>query len=122
MLHLVEVLGEGAAAGGGEAVFGARDAGFEKFYAGNVVGLFELAGVDAEVAVGGLEDALEVFEAEAFVGGEGADDPEANAFVDQAIELRKLESGGRDVISRGDRGFRGLAALGECSSHRTSGR
>src|ERR1700689_4300604 len=46
--HLVEVFGQGAAAGCGQAVFGAGDAAFEKLYAGNVLRLFELAGVDAE--------------------------------------------------------------------------
>jgi hypothetical protein len=28
--HLIKVLGQGASSGGGEAVFGARDAAFEK--------------------------------------------------------------------------------------------
>src|SRR5215467_3470 len=91
-LHLIEVLGEGAAAGGGEAVFGARDASFEKFYAGNVLGLFELAGVDAQVAVGGFQDTLEVVEAQGFVGGESADDAEADALVDEAIEFGEFGS------------------------------
>jgi len=121
LLHLVEVLGEGAASGGGEAVFGAGDAGFEIFQAGNVIGFFELAGVDAEIAVGGLEDALEVLEAEAGVGGEGADDSETNALVNEAVEFGEFESWGRDAISRRNRGFRGFAAVGECSSHRASG-
>ena len=96
--HLVEVFGEGAAAGGGEAVLGAGDAAFKKFHAGNVLRFFELAGVDAEVAVGGLEDALEVVEAEGVVGGEGADDAEANAFVDQAIEFGEF-GGARNRIA-----------------------
>ena len=42
---------------------GAGDAAFEIFCAGDVVGFFELAGVDAEVAVGGFEDAFEIVEA-----------------------------------------------------------
>jgi len=118
LLHLVEVLGKRAASGRGEAVFGAGDAGFEIFQAGNVVGFLELAGVDAEVAVGGFENSFEVFEAEARVGGEGADDSEANALVNEAVEFGEFESGRGDAISR--RG-RGLAAAGECSSHRASG-
>jgi hypothetical protein len=54
------------------------------------LGFFELAGVDAEVAVGGFEHTLEVVEAEGIVGRKGADDAEADAFVNQAIEFRKF--------------------------------
>ena len=121
MLHLVEVLGEGAASGGSEAVFGTGDAGFEIFQAGNVIGLFEFAGMDAEIAVGGLEDAFQVFEAEAGVGGEGADDSETNALVNQAVEFGEFESGRGNALWQRNRGFRGLAAVRECSSHRASG-
>ena len=48
----------------------------------------------AQVAVGGLEHALEVVEAERIVGGERADDAEADALVNQAIEFGKLGSYG----------------------------
>ena len=113
VLHLIEVVGEGAAAGGGETVLGAGNAGFEKFQAGNVFGFFEFAGVDAEVAVGGFEDAFEVVEAEAGVGGESADNSEPDALVDQAVEFGELESRGGDARARGNRGFGGLAALGQ---------
>ena len=107
MFHLIEIFREGAAAGGGQAVLGAGDAGFEIFQAGNVVGFFEFAGVDAEVAVGGFENAFEVFEAEALVGGEGADDAEADALVDKAVELGEFESGGGGALGlrRGSRRF-----------------
>jgi hypothetical protein len=120
VLHLIEVVGEGAAAGGGEAVLGAGEAGFEIFQAGNVFGFFELAGVDAQVSVGSFENAFEVVEAEAGVGGESADDPEANAFVNEAVELGELESGRGGAFMGHWRGFRWLAALGLRSSHRTS--
>jgi len=50
--------------------------------------------MDAEVAVGGFEDALEVVEAEGIVGGEGADDAEADALVDQAVEFGEFGSDG----------------------------
>jgi len=98
LFHLVQVFGESAAAGGGEAVLGAGDAGFEKFVAGDVFGFFEFAGVDAEVAVGGFEDALEVVEAERIVGGEGADDAEADALVDEAIEFGEFGSEGLNFL------------------------
>ena len=96
--HLVEIFGEGAAAGCGQAIFGARDAAFEKFYAGNVLGFFEFAGVNAEIAVGGLEHALEVVEAEGIVGSEGADDAQADALVNQSIKLGEFGSDGRSVF------------------------
>jgi hypothetical protein len=106
---LIEIFGEGAASGGGEAVFGAGDAAFEKLYAGNVLGFFEFAGVDAEVAVGGFEDALEVVEAEGIVGGEGADDAEADALVDQAVEFGEFGGeGGRMLAGVGMRVVTGL--------------
>ena len=61
---------------------------------------FELAGVDAEVAVGGFEDTLEIVEAEGVVGGERADDAETNAFVNQAIELGKFVGAGVNFFMR----------------------
>src|ERR1700722_12310288 len=106
VFHLIEVVGEGAAAGGGEAVFG----------------VFECAGVDAEVSVGGFEDTFEVGEAEAGVGGESADDPQADAFVNEAVELGELGSGRWGTFASRGRGFRWLATLGLGSSHRASGR
>ena len=75
-------------------------------------GLFEFAGVDAEVAVGGFENAFEVVEAEGIVGGEGADDAEADALVNQTIEFGEFGgSAGRVMLgaSRAAAGFRGLA-------------
>ena len=71
--------------------------------------------MDAEVAVGGLEHALEIVEAERFVGGEGADDAEADALVNQAIEFGKFGGAERlrmlvmSAASRSfSRAFRGL--------------
>ena len=58
--------------------------------------------MDAEVAVGGFENALEVIEAEAGVGGECADDAEANALVNQTVEFGELKGARRDMLaSRG---------------------
>ena len=106
--HLIEILSQRAASGWGEAVFGARDAAFEKLDAGNVLGFFELAGVHAEIAVGSFEDAFEIVESQGFIGGESADNAEANAFVNQAVELRKREHTGNPHRPRS----RGLVLLG----------
>ncbi len=92
--HLIEVLGQGAAPGESKAVFGARDAAFEKLDARNVLRFLEFAGVNAEIAVSGLKNALEIVEGERLVGGESADDAEANAFVNQAVEFGEREHAG----------------------------
>ena len=123
MFHLIEIVGKGAAAGGGEAVFSARDTRLEIFQAGNVFGLFEFAGMNAKVAVSRSKDALEVVEAEAWVGGEGAHDSETNALVDESVKFGELESaGGGNVLASRGFGFRRLAAVDEGSNHRASGR
>jgi len=109
--HLVEVLRQGAAAGGGEAIFGARDASFEKLYAGDVLRLFELAGVDAQIAVRGLEYAFEIVEAERLVSGESAHDSQANALVNQAIEFREFEGMRGSALARGGFELGVLAAV-----------
>jgi hypothetical protein len=126
---LIEVFSEGATAGRGEAIFGAGDAAFEKFYAGNVLGFFELAGVDAEIAVGGFEHALEVVEAEGIVRREGADYAKTDALVNEAIELGEFGGDGGVVASliasfltMPGLYFRLLAAGWKRSSHRASGR
>jgi hypothetical protein len=67
--------------------------------------LFELAGMDAEVAVSGLKDTLEIIEAEGVVGREGADDTEANAFMNQTIELGELMSARVNFFMRPSRVF-----------------
>ena len=122
-LHLVKILGKGAAPCRREAVFGARYASLEIFQAGDVFGLFEFAGMHAEIAVSSFKDALEVVKAEAGVGCEGADDTKAHALVYKAVELGELE------IARGQRLARRLfcglglfASLLECSTHRASAR
>ena len=53
--------------------------------------------MDAEIAVGGFEHALEVVEAERLVGGESADDAEANALVNEAIKFGEFGGAGGRV-------------------------
>ena len=71
------------------------------------------------VAVGRFENALEVVEAEAGIGGESAYDAEANALVNQTVEFGELESAGGDALASRSCGLGSgfwLAALGEGSS------
>src|SRR5262249_49923281 len=65
--HVDEVLLECATAGSGQIVFGPRDAAFERLLAHDVLGVFELSRMHAQVAVGRVEQALEVVEREALV-------------------------------------------------------
>src|SRR5262249_41160486 len=72
-----------------QAVFGPRHAAVERLVAGDVLRVLELARVDAQVAVGGLQQPLQVVEREPLVGRERADDPEPEPFVDDAIEVER---------------------------------
>jgi hypothetical protein len=71
----------------------------------------ELAGVDTEIAVCGLEDAFEIVEAERLVGGESAYDSQANALVNQAIEFGEFEGTRGSALARGGFGLGVLAAV-----------
>src|SRR5580658_9592014 len=92
--HLIEILGQGAASGGGEAVLGAGAAAFAELDAGNVLRFLEFAGMHAAIAVGSLQDALEIVEGEGFVSGKRADDAQANAFMNQAVEFGERKYAG----------------------------
>src|SRR5450432_4206420 len=92
---MIQVTLEGFSSGRGEAKFGFRPASVERFRANDVVGFFESAGVNAQVAVGGLEHGFQLVEGERTVYGQCADDTESHAFVDQAVEI------GRDSLLRG---------------------
>src|SRR5215218_7936891 len=85
-LHVVEIPLERATAGGGELVLRSGDATLERLGAGDVLRVLELARVDAQVAVGGVHQSLEIVEGERLVDGERAHDPESHALVDQTVE------------------------------------
>src|SRR2546423_4449937 len=117
--HVIEVALERPPADGGETVFGFGDAGFERLLAADVLRVFELARVHAEVAVARLQQRLELVEGEALAYGEGAHDCEPHAFVDQPVECcrRRLRLGfdGSRAIAVEARQSRRVAL-----SHRTS--
>ena len=124
IFHLAQIFFQSFASGGGEAIFGARHASFKKFVAGDVASLFQLAGMHAEVAVGGLEQALEVVEAERIVDGQRAHDAQPQSLMDDAIELGQLGGGVRTLRALSAPGnMRGRCGpLGEKSgsTHRVS--
>ena len=87
--HVRQIFVERAAAGGGEPVFGPRHAIFEGLVAGDVGRFFQLAGVDAQVAVRGLQQTLQLVERQAIVHGERADDAEPEPLVNQPVERER---------------------------------
>ena len=96
-LHVIKVALEGAPAGRRQAVLGLRQAAIERFRAMDILGFFELARVHAKVAVGGLEQGFQLVEGERAIDGERADNAEADALVDEAVEVAR-------------NGFAGMAA------------
>src|SRR5262245_7199886 len=81
-LHVRDVLVERAPAGGRDSILGARDAAVERLVAGDVFCLLQLSRVDAQVAVRRLQQLLELEKRQSIVDGEGADDAQAQPFVD----------------------------------------
>ena len=60
LLHLIEVPLEGFSTSRGNSILRARDSSFETLGADYVVRVLQLARVDAEIAVGCLQQALEL--------------------------------------------------------------
>src|SRR5690606_11613720 len=86
-LHVVQITLQLAPPFRPQPVLGARDPPPEGLTALDVAGLLQAARVHAEVAVRGVEQALEVVEAELVVDREGAHDAEAHALVDDPVQL-----------------------------------
>jgi len=91
--HVVQILFQRPAARGGQPVFGLGHTPGKRFRAADIARVFQLAGVDAQVAVGHAEQLLELVEGERRVYGERADDGEPRALVDQAVQIRRRSRG-----------------------------
>src|SRR5207302_1998861 len=76
--HVVEIALQGAPTRGRQPVFGLGDAAGERFAARDVLRFLELAGVHAQVAVGRLEERLQLVEGQRVVHRQRADDAEAD--------------------------------------------
>src|ERR1700694_173210 len=115
--HVVEIALERPPAEGGEAVFRLGDAPGERLGAGDVFRVLEFARMDAQVAIRGLEQPLELVERETLAHRQGAHDGEPDALVDQPVEL-----GGGGLSLRLHRPLRFGAREARCIalSHRTS--
>ena len=86
--HMAEVTLQSSTTRGSQFVFGFWQPAFEIFRTRDISGFFEFARVDAEIAVGCIQQALKITEAQSFIRGERADDAEAQALVDQTIQIR----------------------------------
>src|SRR3954468_7828700 len=87
--HVVEVSFEGATTSGRDGVLRLRHASLEGFRARDVLRLLQLARMDAEIAVGGIEQLFEIVEAERVGCRQGAEDTEPHALVNQPIERER---------------------------------
>src|SRR5438094_2245997 len=99
---MIEIALESAAARRCEAVFGFRHAAFKGFRAGDILRVLELARVHADVAVGGLEQLLEIVESERFVDSQRAHDAESHPLMDELVEIGWAGLSAADAVrSRG---------------------
>src|SRR6266705_2334079 len=117
--HMVEVAFESAASSRGEAIFRFGHASFEGLEAGDIRRILEPSRVHTDVAVGGLEQFLEVAEGKRFVDGESADDAEPHALVDKLVEVG---GAGRPPPAHAMRSAGFFFGKGVRSSHRASSR
>src|SRR2546422_11186315 len=90
--HVVQVALQRTPPGGGETILGLRNPPLERLGARDVLRLLEPARVHTQVAVRGLEQRLELIEAQGIVHGERAHDAEAYPLVNQPVELRGPQS------------------------------
>src|SRR5579864_3914258 len=83
---MVEIAFEGSPARGREAVLCFGQPAIKHFGAIDISSFLELTGVYGEISVGGSEQGFQFIESERGIDRESADDSEAHALVDQAIE------------------------------------
>src|SRR6266508_2963691 len=87
--HVIEIALERPPAEGGESVLRLGDAPGERLVAGHVARVLQLARVDAEIAVGRLEQRLQLVERDAVTHRERADDREPHTLVNQPVQVRR---------------------------------
>src|SRR6266487_1433118 len=87
--HVIEIALERPPSEGGESVLRLGDAARERLVARDVLGVFELPRMDAEVAVGRFEQRLQLVECDAVTHRERADDREPHALVNQPVQVRR---------------------------------
>src|SRR5450759_3782537 len=91
--HVVQIAIERTPPGGGQPVLGMRNAAREALDAVHIPRFFQLARMDTQVAVGGIQQFLEFAEGQRIVDGERAENTQAQAFVDQAVDFGRTAHG-----------------------------
>lgn len=81
-LHVIQVALQGFPAGCGEPIFRFGQPAVKRLGTQNVIGFLELPGMHAQVAIGGLQQGLELVEGQRTIHGESTDDAQADALVD----------------------------------------
>src|ERR1700722_3044792 len=94
-LHVIQIAFQGFAPRGSQPVFGLGQTPVERFRAQDVVGFFELSGMDAEISVGGFQQRFKFVKGQRAIYGERADDAQADSLMNQPIQ------GDRDRLRRG---------------------
>ena len=87
---MIQITFERAFAGGGQTVIGARHTPIEALGDADVAGFLEFAGVDAQIAIGAVEQFLQFVESEGIVDGKGTQQSQAQPLVNQLIELGRF--------------------------------
>src|ERR1035438_6142126 len=94
--HVVQVALQRTPPGGRQPIIGARHAAGEALGAVHVPGLFQLPCMNTEVTVGSIQQFLEFAEGQRRVHSERAENAQAEAFVNQAVELGGMAHGLQD--------------------------
>jgi hypothetical protein len=84
--HLLQITLQGSTTGRRESKLGVWESAGKSLCATDVSGFLELAGVDAQVAVGRFDELLQFIEAQDVVDRQGADDPQSEPLMDNAVE------------------------------------
>jgi hypothetical protein len=85
--HVVQIFFQSATARSRQTILSLGHASVEGLGASKIACIFQLARVNAEVAVGGAYQLFELIESERFIYRERADDCEPRALMNQPVEM-----------------------------------
>src|SRR5581483_1396815 len=87
--HMIEIALQSPTTGCRQTILGMRQPAAEGLFTTDVAGFLELAGVDAQVAVGCAHELFQFIEAQHLIHGQRTHDPEAQTLVNDAVERRR---------------------------------
>src|SRR6267143_4194567 len=85
--HMIEIALQRLPARGHQAVLRLRQAPVKGLRANNVICFFQLACMNAQVAIGGLEQGFQFIKCERAIDRQRADNSQADALVDEPIQI-----------------------------------